>query len=148
KTLTDGQLQRQRQAMADQCAQSDVVVSTAKVFGKKAPLIITNQMLDGMKSGSVVVDMAVENGGNVEASRLGKEIRRKGVTIIGWPALERRVPLTASQLFSNNLYSFVSHFWDKEAGHFVLNRDDEIIQGCLITHQGEIVNPTVKAGLE
>ncbi len=148
KTLTDDQLQKQRQAMANQCAQADVVITTAKVFGKKAPQIVTNQMLDGMKPGSVVVDMAVESGGNVEASQLGKEIQRQGVTIIGLPALERRVPLTASQLFSNNLYSFVSHFWDKEAGRFVLNRDDEIIQGCLIIHQGEIVNPTVKASLE
>jgi proton-translocating NAD(P)+ transhydrogenase subunit alpha len=148
RSLTDGQLQKQRQALAEQCAQSDVVITTAKVFGKKAPLIITNQMLDGMKPGSVVVDMAVETGGNVEASKLGREIRRKGVTIIGLPALERRVPLSASQMFSSNLYNFVSHFWDKEAKRFVLKQDDEIIQGCLITHQGQIVNSTVAAAIE
>lgn len=147
KSLSDDQLQKQHQAMAEQCAQSDVVITTAKVFGKKAPLIITNQMLDGMKAGSVVVDMAVESGGNVEASQLGKEIQRKGVTIIGLPALQRRVPLSASQMFSSNLYSFVSHFWDKEAKRFVLKHDDEIIQGCLITHQGRIVNSTIKAAI-
>jgi NAD(P) transhydrogenase subunit alpha len=147
KSLTDDQLQKQRQAVAEQCAQSDVVITTAKVFGRKAPLIITNQMLDGMKPGSVVVDLATDSGGNVEASQLGKEIQRKGVTIIGLAALQRRVPLAASQMFSSNLRSFVSHFWDKGAKRFVLKQDDEIIQGCLITYQGEIVNPTVRAAI-
>jgi NAD(P) transhydrogenase subunit alpha len=145
KKLTDEQLEKQRQAMAKQCAQSDVVVTTAKVFGRKAPLIVTNEMLDGMKPGSVVVDLAVETGGNVEASELGKEISRKGVTVVGLPELQRRVPVPASQMFSSNLYNFIEHFWDKEAKHLKLDRDDEIIQGCLITHAGEIVNETVKA---
>lgn len=147
KSLTEEQLRKQRQAMAEQCAQSDVVITTARVFGRKAPVIITNQMLDGMKPGSVVVDLAIEAGGNVEASELGKEIRRKGVTIIGLPELQRRVPATASRMLSSNLCSFVSHFWDKQAGRLVLNRNDEIIQNCLITHEGQIVNPTVKAAL-
>jgi NAD(P) transhydrogenase subunit alpha len=145
KKLTDEQLEKQRQAMAKQCAQSDVVVTTAKVFGRKAPLIVTNEMLDGMKPGSVVVDLAVETGGNVEASELGKEISRKGVTVVGLPELQRRVPVPASQMFSSNLYNFIEHFWDKEAKHLKLDHDDEIIQGCLITHAGEIVNETVKA---
>jgi len=147
KSLTDEQLQKQRRAMAEQCAQSDVVITTARVFGRKAPLIITNQMLDGMKPGSVVVDLAIEAGGNVEASELGKEILRKGVTIIGLPELQRRVPVTASRMLSSNLCSFVSHFWDKQAGRFVLGRDDEIIQSCLITHDGQIVNPLLKAAI-
>ena len=145
KKLTDEQLDKQRRAMAKQCAQSDVVVTTAKIFGKKAPLIVTNEMLDGMKPGSIVVDLAVETGGNVEASELGKEVDRKGVTIVGLPELQRRVPIPASQMFSSNLYNLVEHFWDKEAKHLKLDREDEIIQGCLITHGGEIVNETVKA---
>ena len=147
KKLTDEQLDKQRQAMAKQCAQSDVVVATAKVFGRKAPLIVTNEMLDGMKPGSIVVDLAVETGGNVEASELGKEVDRKGVTIIGLPELQRRVPLPASQMFSSNLYNFVEHFWDKEAKHLELDRDDEIIRGCLITHGGEIANEMVKSAM-
>jgi NAD(P) transhydrogenase subunit alpha len=145
--LTDEQLRIQQEAMAKQCAQSDVVIATAQVFGRKAPLIVTNEMLDGMKSGSVVVDLAVETGGNVESSVLGKEIRRKGVIIIGQPDLERHVPVSASQMFSSNLYNFVEHFWDKEAKTFILNRDDEIIQGCLITHKGEIVNERIKEAI-
>ena len=147
KQLTDQQLRMQRQAIAKQCAQSDVVITTAKVFGRKAPIIVTNEMLDGMKPGSLVVDLAVEDGGNVEASELNKEIVRKGVTIIGWPLLERRVPVHASQMFSCNLYNLLEHFWDRDTGGFKLNRDDEIIQSCLVTHEGEIICPITKAAL-
>jgi len=147
KKLTEEQLTKQREAMAKQCAQSDIVITTAKVFGRKAPVIVTNEMLDGMKPGSTVVDLAVETGGNVEASKLGKEVDRNGVTIIGYPELQRRVPLAASQMFSSNLYNFVEHFWDKETKRFELKRDDEILQGCLITHDGEIVNETIRTAI-
>lgn len=148
KQLTDEQLEMQRKAMGKQCAQSDVVITTARVFGRKAPLIVTNDMLDGMKPGSIVVDLAIEAGGNVEAAEYGKEIERNGVMIIGLPELQRRVPLPASQMFSSNLYNFVEHFWDKDAKRLVLSRDDEIIAGCLITHEGQIVNPTVQKAIE
>jgi len=147
KQLTDEQIGKQREAMAKQCAQSDVVITTAKVFGRKAPLIVTNEMLDGMKPGSLVIDLAVETGGNVESSEPGKEVERKGVTIIGLPELQRLVPVPASQMFSSNLYNFMEHFWDKETKRFALNRDDEIIQSCLVTHEGEIVNPVIKAAI-
>lgn len=144
KKLTDEQLARQREAMAKQCAQSDIVITTAKVFGKKAPLIVTNEMIDGMKPGSVIIDLAVETGGNVEASKPDKEVQRHGVMIIGRVELPRRVPVAASQVFSSNLYNFVEHFWHKETKRFVLDRDDAIIQGCLITHAGDIVHPAIK----
>lgn len=144
KQLTDEQIEKQRAAMTKQCGLSDVVITTAKVFGRRAPLIVTNEMLDAMQPGSLVVDMAVETGGNVEASKLGKEIKRKGVTIIGLPELQRQVPVPASQMFSSNLCHLVTHFWDKEANQFVLNREDEIIQGCLLTHEGQIVHPMLK----
>ncbi len=148
KPLTREQLDRQREAMANQCAQSDVVITTAKVFGRKSPVIVTNQMLDGMKPGSVVVDLAVETGGNVEASQLGKEVERNGILIIGLPDLQRRVPIPASQMFSSNLANFVEHFWDKETKRFRLNPDDEIIRGCLITHEGHIMHPAIKTVIE
>jgi NAD(P) transhydrogenase subunit alpha len=101
-------------------------------------------MLDGMKPGSLVIDLAADSGGNVESSEPGKEVQRKGVTIIGYSKLQRQVPMTASQMFSSNLYNFVEHFWDSEAKSFALNRDDEILKGCLITHGGEIVNPLIQ----
>jgi NAD(P) transhydrogenase subunit alpha len=147
KQLTDEQILKQREAMAKQCARSDVVITTAKVFGKKAPLIVTNEMLDRMKPGSLVVDLAVETGGNVESSESGREIERNSVKIIGWPELQRQVAVPASQMFSSNLYNFIEHFWDKEANRFILNRDDEIIQGCLVSHEGEIVNSAIKAAV-
>jgi len=146
--LSEEQLNIQRQAMAKQCAVSDVVITTAKVFGKKAPLIITNEMLDGMKPGSLVVDLATDSGGNVESSEPGKEVERKGVTIIGYLNLQRRVPVTASRMFSSNLYNFFEYFWDSGAKSFKLNRDDEIMQSCLITHRGEIVNEKIKQTIE
>ena len=144
KQLTNEQLLMQQQALTKHCADADIVITTARVFGKKAPIIVTDEMVDAMKPGSLIVDLAVKSGGNVESSEPGKEIKRNGVTIIGITELERRVPLTASQMFSSNLYNFVEHFWDKEAGQFLLNRDDKIIEGCLITHEGEIVNPSIK----
>ena len=147
KQLTDEQLDKQRQAMARMCSQSDVVITTAKVFGRKTPLIVTNDMLDDMKPGSIVIDLAVETGGNVEASEPDKKVKRKGVTIIGKSELERKVPVPASQMLSSNLYNFIEHFWDKETKRFNLDRDDEIIQGCLVTHDGEIVNEAIKASV-
>jgi len=148
KKLTDEQLAKQRDAMARQCAQSDIVITTAKVFGRKAPLIVTNAMLDEMMPGSIVVDLAVETGGNVEASELGKEIERKGVLIVGQPELQRRVPVPASQMFSSNVTNFIEHFWDKDAKHLTLDRDDAIIQGCLVTHAGDIVHPALKEAID
>lgn len=145
KQLTAEQLDKQREAMARMCAQSDVVITTARVFGRKSPVIVTNAMLDGMKPGSVVVDLAVETGGNVEASKLGEEIERNGVLIVGVPELQRRVPVHASQMFSSNLANFVEHFWDKEGKRFKLVPEDEILRGCLITHQGQVVHPSIKA---
>jgi H+-translocating NAD(P) transhydrogenase subunit alpha len=147
KKLTDEQLAKQREAMARQCALSDIVITTAKVFGKKAPLIVTDEMVDGMKPGSVIVDLAVETGGNVESSKPDKEVQRHGVTIIGRVELPRRVPAAASQMFSSNLYNFVEHFWHKDTKRFILNREDAIIQGCLITHAGEIVHPAIKEAI-
>ena len=147
KKLTDEQLAKQREAMARQCALSDVVITTAKVFGKKAPLIVTNEMIDGMQPGSVIVDLAVETGGNVEGSKPDKEVQRHGVTIIGRVELPRRVPVAASQMFSSNLYNFVEHFWHKETKRFLLNREDVIIQGCLVTHAGEIVHSAIQEAI-
>jgi NAD(P) transhydrogenase subunit alpha len=144
KQMSEEQLAKQREVMAKQCAQSDIVITTAQVFGKKAPVIVTNEMLDGMKPGSIVVDMAVSTGGNVEASQLGEKIERNGVMILGYPELQRHVPLPASRMFSSNLYNFIEHFWDKDTNQFVLNKEDEIIQGCLITSEGHIVHERIR----
>ncbi len=144
KPLTEEQLQKQREAMKKFCADSDVVITTAQVFGRQAPVIVTADMLATMKSGSVVVDLAIESGGNVEGAVLGEVTNRNGVKIVGLANLPGRVPVHASQVYSTNLTNFVEEFWNKEMKRFVLNLDDEIIKSCLVTHAGEICNPKLK----
>jgi NAD(P) transhydrogenase subunit alpha len=147
KALTEEQLARQRAAMAKHCAEADIVVTTAQVFGRKAPVIITADMIRGMKPGSIVVDMAVETGGNVEGSRLDAEVDLGGVRILGLGNLPAHVAVPASQMYASNLANFIEHFWDKTTKAVVLNREDEIIKGCLVTHGGQVVNETVRKAL-
>jgi NAD(P) transhydrogenase subunit alpha len=144
KQLTDEQIQMQRDGMAKICAQSDIVITTAQVFGRKAPLIITEEMVAGMKPGSVIVDLASETGGNVAGTVVDKEVDVNGVRILGLGNMPGRVAVDASQMYSSNLSNLLEHFWDKEEKTFVLNRDDEIMQGCMMTHGGEIVNEMIK----
>lgn len=144
KELTPEQIAKQRQAMAKQCALSDVVISTAQVFGKKAPIIITKEMVAGMRPGSVVVDLAIESGGNVDGAELGKELNLNGVLVIGLENLPGHVAVHASQMYSANVTAFVEEFWDKEKSAFNLNLEDEIIQRSLVTHGGQIVNDMIK----
>jgi NAD(P) transhydrogenase subunit alpha len=143
KALTDEQLQKQREGMAKVCAAADVVITTAQVFGKKAPLIVTEDMVAGMSKGSVLVDLAVETGGNVAGSQANKEVEVDGVRIIGLANLPGEVAINASQMFSSNLFALVAEFWNEEEKRFVLDSEDEIIQGCVITHKGEVVNQMI-----
>ncbi len=147
QALTDEQLARQRAAMAKHCAEADIVITTAQVFGRRAPRIVTADMLRGMKPGSVILDMAVETGGNVEGSRLDAETDIGGVCVIGLGNLPGRVAVPASQMYANNLGNLIEHFWDNKAQTFVLNREDEIIRGCLVTHGGEVVHDAVRKAL-
>jgi NAD(P) transhydrogenase subunit alpha len=143
KALTEEQLQIQREGMAKVCASSDVVITTAQLFGRPAPRIVTEEMVRGMQPGSVIVDLAVEGGGNVAGSQIDQEVDVDGVRIIGLGNLPGRVAVHASQMFSSNLYNLVEEFWHAEEKRFDLDLDDEIIQGCVITHQGEIVNEMI-----
>lgn len=142
KELTKEQLNKQREMMKQYCAQADVVITTAQLFGRKAPLIVTKDMIAAMKPGSVIVDLAVESGGNVEGAEAGKTVERNGVKIIGVKNMPAKVALNASQMYSNNLFNLLDEFWNKDTKQFELKLDDEIIQHCLITHAGKIVHPT------
>ena len=144
RELTPEQIEIQRQGQKAAIAESDIVITTAQVFGRKAPVLVTHDMVEAMQPGSVVVDMAAETGGNVEGSVAGQEAVVNGVTIIGqgnWPNFVSR---DASQMYSSNLYNMVNEYWDKENKSFVLDQENEIIKGCLITHGGAIVNETIK----
>lgn len=141
KELSDEQKDLQKAGMAKVCAQADIVITTAKLFGRRAPIILDKKMLDGMKFGSVVVDLAVESGGNVEGSLLDEEVvTENGVRIIGQGKLECGVAAHASQMYSANLYNFIEHFWDKEAGTLRDDLSDELLQGCVITKGGSVVH--------
>jgi len=144
KPLTEEQLHKQREGMKKVCAESDVVITTAQVFGRKAPIIVTAEMVSAMRPGSVIVDLAIESGGNVEGAVLGEVIERNGVKIVGLANLPGRVAVHASQVYSTNLTNFLEEFWDKTNKRFVLKLEDEIIQGSLVTHAGEICNPKLK----
>jgi len=144
KQLTEEQLALQREGMARHLEKSDVVITTAQVFGRKAPLIVTAEMVDRMKPGSVIVDMAVETGGNVEGSLIDQIVDKNGVTIMGFGVLPSRVAADASQMYSANLTHLVTHFWDKESKLFVIELEDEIVKGSLVTHRGEIFNEMLK----
>ncbi|MEE4360932.1 MAG: Re/Si-specific NAD(P)(+) transhydrogenase subunit alpha [Pseudomonadales bacterium] len=144
KELTEEQLAKQREGMKAAIAQADVVITTAQVFGRPAPRIVGADMIAGMRPGSVVVDMAVETGGNVEGSKLGEVVDVNGVKIIGFGNLPSEVARNASEMFSSNLYNLVDEFWDKESGRFDLDLADDILKSCVITHDGAIVNETIK----
>ena len=144
KALTEEQLARQREGMKKLCAAADVVITTAQVFGKKAPIIVTADIVAGMKKGSVIVDLPIESGGNVEGSVFDQIADRDGVKIVALANLAGRVPIPASKVYSTNLLSLIEEFWDKEASRFVLKLDDEIIQGCLVTHDGQVRGQAAK----
>lgn len=144
RELTPEQIEKQRLGQKAAIAESDIVITTAQVFGRKAPVLVTTDMVEAMQPGSVIVDMAAETGGNVEGSVAGQEVTVNGVTIIGrgnWPNFVSR---DASQMYSSNLLNMVSEYWDEENKSLVLDRENEIIQGCLITHGGAVVNETIK----
>ncbi len=149
QALTPEQIAKQQAGMAKICAQSDIVITTAKLFGKKAPLLITRAMLAGMKPGSVVVDLALESGGNVEGARPDADVvTDEGVIILGQTCFEGTVAAHATQVFAANLTAWLTHFWDTQAGTLRLDPNDEILKGSLITQAGAVVHPQFKSKAE
>lgn len=142
--LAPEQIRMQKEGMARVCAQSDIVITTAQVFGRMAPRIVDASMVARMQPGSVIVDMAVETGGNVEGSEVDRIVEINGVSIIGLANLPGRVAVTASQMYSANLGNFIGHFWNKDAKAFDLKLEDDLIRGALITHAGAIFSETYK----
>lgn len=144
KELTPEQLELQRLGMKDIISQSDIVITTAQLFGRPAPRIITKDMVEAMKPGGVIVDMAVGSGGNVEGSVPDETVVINGVSIIGVANLPSETAQDASQMYSSNLFNLVTEYWNEETKTFNLNLEDDILEGCVITHDGEIVNTAIK----
>ena len=146
KELSEEDKARQREMLADQCAAVDVVVTTALIGGIFAPKLITREIVQRMKPGSVIVDLAADGGGNCELSRPGDTVVENGVTILAPLNLAATMPTHASLLFSRNLTAFLLAF--AKDGAFQLDLADEIQQGSLITHEGEVKHGRTKEALE
>ncbi|MEJ6517520.1 MAG: Re/Si-specific NAD(P)(+) transhydrogenase subunit alpha [Pseudomonadales bacterium] len=143
--LTPEQIELQQQGMKDVISKSDIVITTAQLFGRPAPLIVNGDMVAAMKPGSVIVDMAVGTGGNVEGSVVDETVDVNGVSIIGVSNLPSEMATDASQMYSSNLFNLVTEFWNEEEKSFNLNMEDDILQACVITHDGALVNETIKS---
>ena len=144
--LTPEQMEKQREEMAKACARADIVITTAKIFGRKAPVILNEDVLSQMQAGSIVIDFAVESGGNVVGSKVGEEVvTDQGVRVIGPENLEGYFPKDASLMLASNFYNLIEHFWDAEAKDFQFREDDDILKDCLITRGGRIVHEKFKA---
>jgi NAD(P) transhydrogenase subunit alpha len=144
--MSDEYKAAQAELVSAHIAKQDIVITTALIPGRPAPRLITDAQLATMRPGSVVVDLAVEQGGNVEGAVLGAVVERHGVRIVGHRNVPSRLAADASALYSRNLYNFLSAFWDKEAGRVVLPDDDEIVKGVRLTQGGKIVHERLLAG--
>ena len=137
---------RQRELLTKVIASSDVVITTATVPGKKAPTLITADMVAGMSPGSVIIDLAAERGGNCELTRANQTVVAHGVSIIGTENLSSLVPYHASQMYSKNIATFLLHLVKK--GELTINREDEITSGTLLTCDGDVVHPQIREILD
>jgi H+-translocating NAD(P) transhydrogenase subunit alpha len=150
RELSPEQLEKQRELMQQRCIAADVVITTAKLFGRKAPLLIPRASIEAMRPGSVIVDLAVDTGGNAELSRPGETVNHQGVQIIGLQNFPGQVAKHASQMYSNNLVNLLLEFWKDGDPGPVFDPADEIVQGALITRGGAVVHPGIRKiyGLE
>jgi NAD(P) transhydrogenase subunit alpha len=136
---------RQRELMAKVVAESDVVITTAAIPGKKAPVLITSDMLKSMAAGSVIIDLAAERGGNVDVTRAGETVEVHGVKVLGPVNLAATVPYHASQMYARNVTAFVQNFVKK--GVINLSTEDEIVRDTMVTRGGDVVNAALRERL-
>ena len=144
KEQSDAFLQKEREAIAGRLHQTDVVITTAQIFGKKAPVLITEEMVQLMPQGSVIVDLAAEQGGNCALTEAGKTVERHGVSIVGAANIPATVPVHASQLYSKTVTNLFKHVFKEDQPDF----EDEITKKACITRQGEIVNEWVASVMQ
>jgi NAD(P) transhydrogenase subunit alpha len=138
--MSDEYKQAQAALVSAHLAKQDIVITTALIPGRPAPRLISDAQLASMRAGSVIVDLAVEQGGNVEGAVAGVIVERHGVRIVGHRNVPSRLAADASALYARNLYNFLSAFWDPEAKRVVLPDEDEIVQGVRLTRGGQVVN--------
>lgn len=142
KAMDEDYYRRQRQLLAAVLREQDVVITTAAVPGRKAPILVTTEMAEAMAPGSVIVDIAAERGGNCELTRAGETVVHRGISIIGAVQLPSRAPYHSSQMYATNVVNLFKLMVNKE-GAVTLNREDEIIRESLVTHEGKVVHAKV-----
>ncbi|MGB0564692.1 MAG: Re/Si-specific NAD(P)(+) transhydrogenase subunit alpha [Spirulinaceae cyanobacterium] len=147
KEVSEAAKKKTQEVMVQRVAASDVVITTAQVPGKKAPLLVTQEMVEGMQPGSVIVDLAASQGGNCQVTQGGKDIVHQGVTVIGPNNLPATMPVHASQLYGKNITTLVQYLLNEE-GNLNLDFEDDIIAATCVTHGGEIRNERIKAALD
>lgn len=145
KEVSEEYLRKQKEMINKHVSEADLVITTAAVLGKKSPVLISQEMVDQMKAGAVIVDLAAESGGNCALTVPGKTIQHNSVTIIGERNLPGMLPLNASEMYARNVSALLTYLATKDGFHW--DMDDEITKGCLITHQGEIVHAATRTML-
>ncbi len=144
KEMSDAYKQKQAALIAETIPKMDVVITTAAIPGRPAPKLVSADMVKSMKPGSVIVDLAVETGGNCELSVPGKVVAKHGVKIVGHFNVPSRLAADTSQLYARNVLNFLQLMVDKESGSLVIDTDDEIIAGTLVARDGQVVHPALK----
>ena len=144
KEMSADYQKRQQALVTEHIAKQDIVICTALIPGRPAPELVTRKMLEGMKPGAVLVDLAVEQGGNCKLSKAGKVTMHKGVKLVAHHNVPGRLAGNASELFSRNLFNFLDAFFDKEKKELALDWEDEIIAGIGLTRDGKIVHPALQ----
>ena len=146
KEMSEEYKRKQSDLIHETLKSQDVVITTALIPGKPAPVLITEEMVKGMKLGSVIVDLAIESGGNCPISELDNSVIKHGVTLIGYANMPGRIPVDASALYARSLVYFIIPMIDLETKGLAINWEDEIIASTIITHDGKIVHPTLTNG--
>lgn len=146
KEMSDSFRQKQAELMATTIAKNDIVICTALVMGRKAPVIVTAPMVEAMRAGSVIIDLAADAGGNCALTQPGSSVKTpNGVEILGWYNWPGRIPVAASNLYSRNLLTFLTTFWDKDAKAPKLPDGDDIVKGVMLTRGGAVIHPQFAA---
>jgi H+-translocating NAD(P) transhydrogenase subunit alpha len=144
KEMSEDYQRRQREKIHEVLKKQDIVICTAQIPGKKAPVLVTKEMIADMKAGSVIVDLAIESGGNAEGGSVGKVVTTKnGVKLVGYANMPSRIAADASALYAKNLFAFIGLIVDKETKGLKIDLADEIIKGTLVTRDGAIVHPAL-----
>ena len=143
RELTEDERKQQAEMVREALKAQDLVITTALIPGRKAPVLVTREMVESMRPGSVIVDLAVENGGNCELSRPGEVVEHEGVRIVGHANVPSRLAPAASPLYARNVFNFVQLLIDKDTKQLAIDLDDDLVKGALLTKDGEVVHPAL-----